>query len=380
MIDQEFTHREAVLTVAYRLMGGKRVSLARLGELRVVHECARNQGATWFPPADRVIFDPARTQGESEPPSAIDFLSRDIRNSLAKDGHARIDGLGVFSSDNDGISFSPSGDLMHVANHAFAHLEAHDEPQPLDGALAAPDTREPDSEVPANEPESENVPVSGATVASVDTPPPSDDSVLEGAGTEDTPQQEHAVRARPTSPRSPRDLRKPEHGLPPWAIAVIIAVPLIFLGLFAFRNDRDMDASNDNDADVAHVLPEKPKETSVPDSTERLVENVAPEDSESDPAPAGAEAPESTRPSFLTRGMAGYTLITASTSEQASAEAQLETFERLNLPTGVLYFDTADGPRYRAAIGQWPSAAAADSARQAFANELPAGTWVKRLN
>ncbi len=407
MIDPASTHREAVLTIAYRLMSGRRISLARLGELNVVHEGARKQGSTWYPPVDRVTFDATRTRGEEEPPTVVDFMSREIRQSLAEHGHARVDGLGVFSTEDGDILFSPSSDLQHVVNHAYAHLEAHEQPHMKEDAFAVTKSAAEIPEQPS-EPSTPSEPIEPVTDVpsepvepATDVPGPVHEPSSPSSGTSppkpeappsDTAKSTPAADRGRRSAASFRDRRAARNGSLPWVIALVVAIPLIAIGIFvAIRvSDQTPQPTLPIVAEEAHEADAKPDEA-LQESTDTLGSKP----NESDPSTAEAEeaSPQATveaSPSSvvetpmavatLARGMGGYTLITASTSREASASALLQSLRPLNLPSGVLYFDTEDGPLYRAALGQWPSAAAADSARQALSSELPQGTWVKRLN
>lgn len=380
MIEPESTHREAVLTIAYRLMNGKRVSLARLGELRVVHENARKQGAAWYPPSEHVVFDPSRTRGENEPPSVVDFLSREIRSRLAEDGHARIDGLGVFTDNQTGIDFSAASDLLHVVNQEFAHLEAHEQPRSIEGAFAVPPVTSGSDE--ASRPDLQDMP-----------PEPTEDLVVESEGEVPVPADANPDEPTPVDTHRPRsaslrERRDAQNSVRPWVVALLIVVPLVAVGVYVLVNGSD--PVTQPASEPVEVPPTQPLDiaenaegTDIVESTEMDSLEASPQELPSSTNDATQRErdtdPRDAAPS-LSRGMDGYTLITASTSRESSAAAQLETLSQLNLPTGILYFDTEGGPRYRAAIGQWPSAVAADSARQALANELPPGTWVKRLN
>jgi hypothetical protein len=74
--------------------------------------------------------------------------------------------------------------------------------------------------------------------------------------------------------------------------------------------------------------------------------------------------------------MGGYTLVVGSTLNEITARQALGQFSSLELPMGVLGYESDDATRYRIAVGHYETAALADSARAQRANELPAGTWV----
>ena len=78
----------------------------------------------------------------------------------------------------------------------------------------------------------------------------------------------------------------------------------------------------------------------------------------------------------IVAGMGGYTLIVGSTLNADTAESARRSFESLGLRTGVLPYESDNVMRYRIAVGHYPTAALADTARVRRASELPEGTWV----
>jgi len=81
----------------------------------------------------------------------------------------------------------------------------------------------------------------------------------------------------------------------------------------------------------------------------------------------------------ITGDMSGYTLITGSSLTQNNALTSIRAFRSLGLPSGVLSYQSEGVTRYRMAVGVYPTAASADSARQAMITDLPSGTWVLRI-
>lgn len=128
----------------------------------------------------------------------------------------------------------------------------------------------------------------------------------------------------------------------------------------------------------------------IPDSSHVLaqagLDSLASEDTDdaAEPPPSATEIlqqpippdPQIASQSELVRGMGGYTLVVGSTMNETTARQTLLEFSRLELPMGVLGYESNDVTRYRLAVGHYESAALADSARIQWATELPEGTWV----
>ncbi len=129
--------------------------------------------------------------------------------------------------------------------------------------------------------------------------------------------------------------------------------------------------------------------------TENVTENpvVVSEDPEVDPAGASTIPSTSEEPppqpstpvatstaASIDPNSSGYTLIVGSSLSRASAETEMNRFSNLGHPVALLSYPDGDGQaRHRIAVGEFATADEADSARQAMANRLPDGTWVRRI-
>lgn len=115
--------------------------------------------------------------------------------------------------------------------------------------------------------------------------------------------------------------------------------------------------------------------------------------SEQEPAETTPPEPETTPPPAepaveetplrgtggIDRGAGGFSLIVASSTQRELAEEVAAPFREEGYRTDILA-ERVDGVmRYRAAIGQFPTLAAAGTAREELAGELPDGTWVLRI-
>ena len=119
-------------------------------------------------------------------------------------------------------------------------------------------------------------------------------------------------------------------------------------------------------------LPIAEPAASVPEHTAVPVAEPAPEQ------PA-ADEPAAPQLGGVDPSAGGYTLIVGSGLERAATEATARTYLGLGHPVSV-FEETVDGrQRYRIAVGQFASTAAARRAMGTLAGRLPQGSWVLRL-
>lgn len=96
--------------------------------------------------------------------------------------------------------------------------------------------------------------------------------------------------------------------------------------------------------------------------------------------PANPPSTDATvNPVTITADTRGYMLVVGSSLDQQDAERSLARFAPLGLPTGVVAYDEDGIVRYRMGVGIYSSASAADETRTLLADQLPEGTWVKRI-
>ena len=145
-----------------------------------------------------------------------------------------------------------------------------------------------------------------------------------------------------------------------------------------------MDPASEDSLAASSVLPESDTEelsgSSGDDSVseQALAQTSISSENDDNPVDSRENVTEDDS-SGITRDMDGYTLITGSSLTQENAQTSIEAFRSLGLPVGVLSYQSEGVTRYRMGVGVFPTAALADSARQAMNSDLPSGTWVLRI-
>ena len=81
----------------------------------------------------------------------------------------------------------------------------------------------------------------------------------------------------------------------------------------------------------------------------------------------------------ITADTPGYMLVVGSSLELQGAQQSLTQFANLGVPLGVIAYEEDGITRYRMGVGIYETAAIADEARIKLSEELPEGTWVKRI-
>ncbi len=183
-----------------------------------------------------------------------------------------------------------------------------------------------------------------------------------------------------------------------WALGILAVVVLIAVvvrfgpGLTGGSEDSNGPAMAqlDPEADLAssddslNAPAATASDSTITDSGVDGDQSELPAANDADQSPASTfpatTTPDSDRPSDgIVRGMGGYTLVVASTQTESTARQSLPRYDNLGLPSGVLAYETNGQTRYRIAVGNFPTAAEADSLRKQRASELPDGTWVLRI-
>ena len=95
-------------------------------------------------------------------------------------------------------------------------------------------------------------------------------------------------------------------------------------------------------------------------------------------APPALTPPEGPREG-LDRAAGGWTIVVASETSRAQAEAVMNQFRTLQVPVDVLVGTSNGVTRYRVAVGQYPGLDEARAAMSAFGDQLPRGAWPLRI-
>ena len=349
----------------------------------------------------------------------VEQIVSDIRRVLDEEGTCTIEGLGTFLQDEGRVRFEASGDLLRAVNAVWedretfsvSHVDRDAAPstgpavqyddEVEDGELDAPDDSEVIVSTPVSELEStadddssEETASEEVVAASVGVSDP--DGGAEGAQS-DAP----AGEAKPTAPRrSLRESRNPRHRrradatrsnsrmpiiIAAGDVVILAAAAIIFWPAVSPTDDGMADQTALDTTTAADTIADSAAVAAAADTT-ATAGTDAPQTAET-PATPPDETPEQVPAAetpvadtgTLDRNSDGYTLIVASSLDEQSANRRIQPFAELGMPYGVLAYAQDDTTRFRLAVGQFSSAAAADSVRQAMADQLPAGTWVWRI-
>jgi SPOR domain len=85
-------------------------------------------------------------------------------------------------------------------------------------------------------------------------------------------------------------------------------------------------------------------------------------------------------PTSIDLTSSGYTLVVGSSTSLAGARAAMNRHANLGHPVGLLSYPDADGQlRHRIGVGEFATSEEADALRRSLADQLPEGTWVRRI-
>ncbi|MCH8276110.1 MAG: hypothetical protein IIA50_01015 [Bacteroidetes bacterium] len=359
----------------------------------------------------------------------IDSFKKDLRSS----GRIVVDGLGTFVIDDDGLSFEPHTSLQEAVNFRYGRLEVLHATPPVtaEEEPVVPDESEPD-EATATEPDAIDDSETAAEVVEIDfveildeaestKPEPARSDVAETVDADsvvietvdadssvaktvdadsdvaetvdaDSPTRNEAtiVKDRPAITGKERVPGKQDRSLARTlgiVIPLVLVVSVIVFTLVRSTGDEpDTQALTEQD-ETSPVLESTQMTGGVDDLDEDasvgIEKNQAapgdqPPPQEEDPLTSVPEETEGVT-SGLTRMSDGYTMIVGSTFSIEAAVQELSRYTEMGFVTGVLTYDDEGVSRLRMAVGQFETIEEADSMRIALSDQLPEGTWIRRI-
>jgi len=298
-----------------------------------------------------------------DPPSSLVSPDTDV----SMEGTSTVEGPTV-----DHVDVDVGEEHLEAEDHSETALEATDSPQ------EAPHTERTEDPI-------EGVGTSDMA-GSADSP---EKEISEATGDEPAA-DEVPIVPPPARSRSPRRYERSEGDSSKAAVWIIGVVSLIVLIALIYRFGRSPastepalaeqeiatdDSTSASLSDSSLVIAQADTDSAAGANPDEATESpTSSADGSEEPIPP--DAPVEAHSDDLVRGMGGYTLVVGSTLNEITARQALGQFSSLELPMGVLGYESDDATRYRIAVGHYETAALADSARAQRANELPAGTWV----
>lgn len=319
------------------------------------------------------------------------------------DGTSQAPEVPVVSESSSTVTPEPEPGLSSNVEETSTDEDSLTEPQTSDESTdeAAPLPPEPTGSKPSSDSPSsrlapDNAPIPGGASSDDSSKKTIKSDTSDQETNQPTTAKEAAARRREASARIPSRGGRRRAGVGAHrnqqdrggliiAAGLLVVLIISIVAVWAIRPSDDSMSTDPITAAEAQESAEVNVGDLDVDSGRDIDKNLSTDETEGNP-----EAPASTAPSEsdesgsavyqeITADTPGYMLVVGSSLELQGAQQSLTQFANLGVPLGVIAYEEDGITRYRMGVGIYETAAIADEARIKLSEELPEGTWVKRI-